>query len=140
MKHFIAVALAASLVATSASKVAVSGQDGFGPYNLQSGKVHAVGTGKTARREQWYEVPAGHYFVEDSWKIHPISGSGKNAGCGFLGFEKTEIPVTLPNGTSVTILEVTKFGVYAHAETGSNTGGRTAWAECEVSAVTAEYD
>lgn len=116
------------------------GEDAFGPFNLQSGKVHAVGTGKSANRTQCYNAPKDRYFVQDSWKIGMVSAAGKNAFCRFTEFKKSPITTTLQNGSKVKIDLVTEFCVWAHAETGSNTGGKTAWAECEVSARSQEFD
>lgn len=115
-------------------------EDTFGPYNLQSGKVYAVGTGKSANRTQCYNAPKDRYFVQDSWKIGMVSAAGKNAFCRFTEFKKSPITTTLQNGKKVKIDLVTEFCVWAHAETGSNTGGKTAWAECEVSARSQEFD
>lgn len=116
--------------------------DAYGPYNLQSGKVHKLAHqgGKTAHRSQTYAAGPDRYFVEGSWRIRMISANGKNAGCNVTRVDRTPVTVTLPSGAQVTHTFATRFVVAAHAETGSKFGQeKSAWAECEVSATTQEF-
>ena len=118
--------------------------DPYGPFNLQSGKVTKQAqssSGQSADRPQCYKAE-GERFLENSWRFQMISAHGKNADCHIDGTPtRVSVDVTLPNGSKVSMPLVSQFCVRAHAETGSGftKDVRTAWAECNVSAVTIQF-